>query len=405
MILRAIWFSELGMGAAKKNAILSHFGSIENLYSASESDYRVSGIISRQDIEKLKNKSLNSAERIVEECSIKGIRILSIEDDDYPVRLANVDDAPIVLYYKGNLPTFDTELAIAVVGPRKNTAYGKMAAERLSYELTMLGCHVVSGLALGIDAFAHTGALLAGGSTTAVLGCGPDIIYPRANTGLYHEISMRGCIISEYPPGTPPKRYSFPMRNRIVSGLSVGVLVIEADEKSGSLITAKHAVEQGRDVYAVPGNIDVPTCVGTNRLIQNGAKLVIRGNDIIEEYTGVGQYPRLKKDILNTEAAYRTTTFDYGSPPLSASNGQSAEKSVDISKIYDKFKDTFKENQLKIIMSLVNQPLQLDEIIETCGLSAAETLAELTLLELEGAVKQMPGKRFSIAGKIKQGGL
>jgi DNA processing protein len=405
MTLQAIWLSELKMGAAKKKRFLEHFSSIEDLYSATESDYRQSGLFSHTDIEKLKRKSLKDAEKILEKCYIEGIRTISIEDDEYPERLANIDDAPIVLYYKGNLPSFDTELAIAMVGPRRNTAYGKMAAERLAYELSSCGAHIVSGLALGVDALAHTGALLAGGTTTAVLGCGPDIIYPKTNTNLYEEICVRGCIISEYPPGTPPERFHFPARNRIVSGLSVGVLVIEADKKSGSLITAKHALEQGKDVFAVPGNIDVPTSVGTNSLIQSGAKLVTCGSDILDEYTGLGLFPDVEQRIIDTKSAYKATTDDSGRQAPVYSDPPLFEKKVDTTKIYDKLKSTFTENQLKIILSLVNEPLHLDSIIEVCGLSAARVLAELTVLELEGAVKQMSGKRFSITDMIIQGGF
>lgn len=405
MILQSIWLSELGMGTTKKNTLLKYFNSIENIYSASEADYRQSGIISQSDLEKLKNKDLDDAERIVEKCSIAGIRILSIEDDDYPFRLANIDDAPIVLYYKGNLPSFDTELAIAVVGPRKNTAYGRMATERLSYELSSCGAHIVSGLAMGVDALAHTSALLAEGSTTAVLGCGPDRIYPKANTNLYYEICARGCVMSEYPPGTPPIKFHFPQRNRIVSGLSVGVLVIEADSKSGALITARHAIDQGRDVFAVPGNIDVPTCVGTNSLIQSGAKLVTRGSDVLEEYRALGLFPNIKQSISDAAAAYKPTTSNSESQVSILSITSSPEEKVDTSQIYDKLKNTFSEEQLKIILSLVNEPLHLDGLIEASGLSAAQTLAELMVLELEGAVTQMSGKRFSITGTIKQGGF
>jgi len=364
--LQWIWFSALQISAGKKAAILSRFPSIDALYRASYVEYYAAGISDEKALSELCGKSLGAAERILELCVKADIKTVTVQDISYPDRLKNIDDAPPVLYYKGNLPAFDTEPAIAIVGSRSHTAYGRMAAERLAFEVADGGGYVISGMAKGIDSAAHRGALKAGKPTAAVLGCGPDVIYPKENAELYEEIVSKGCVISEYPPRTQPLAFHFPERNRIVSGLSLGVLVVEAGKRSGALITANLAADQGRDVFAVPGNIDVPESEGTNDLIKSGAKLVSAGWDVLSEY--VGFYPDKIEERIKGEKLP-----DY---------------QADLPK-------GFTDAQSKIIVSISKKPLHIDEIISICGLTASEALAELTVLELEGAVTQLPGKRFA----------
>jgi len=413
-----IWLSSLKVDAQKKLRLLRHFKSIERLYEADAEAYMSTGLIKGSSLKHLTDKSLDTAEKIMEKCLAAGVRMLAIDDGDYPERLANIDDAPVVLYYKGTLPSFDSEPVIAVVGSRNSTVYGHMAAERLSYEMSVCGGHIVSGLAKGIDAAAHSGALLAGRPTTAVLGCGPDIIYPKENRRLYEEISVRGCILSEYPPGTPPLRHHFPERNRIVSGLSVGVVVIEAGLMSGALITARLAADQGRDVFAVPGNIDVPESAGSNSLIQSGAKLVMQGWDVLTEYEGL--FPdKLYKSINGNNYAYtktagskmpdrpQTVFAEIGTAndenirtvtdPLNKTGANNLDYNQ---KSLEYLRKDFTELQMRIILSLAKRPMHLDQIIEECDLTAAKALAELTILEIKGAVTQLPGKWFSVSRTI-----
>jgi DNA processing protein len=212
---------------------------------------------------------------------------MTLHDGDYPARLTNIPDPPLVLYIRGRLPALDEEAAVAVVGTRSCTPYGLKAAERIGYELARHGCLVVSGLARGIDSAAAKGTLRAGGRVVGVVGSGLDIVYPPENKKLFDDVAAVGAIVSEYPPGSPAAPRHIPQRNTVMSGLSVGVTVIEAPEKSGALITATHALEQGRDVFAIPGNVDSPACKGSNNLLREGAVLVTTGREIAEEYAAL----------------------------------------------------------------------------------------------------------------------
>ncbi len=221
-----------------------------------------------------------------------GARIVTITDDDYPGRLKEIADPPIVLYVKGKMLAPE-DVAIAIVGARGATAYGLGIAERFAMRMAEAGAAVISGMARGIDAAAHRGALKAGGRTVGVLGCGLDMVYPLQNKGLYAEVSDRGCLVSEFPLGAEPMPYNFPRRNRIVSALSHGVVVVEANARSGALITAEFALEQGREVYAVPGRIDSPQSRGPHELMRHGAKIVLCVEDIFEDIPGMQSQPEL----------------------------------------------------------------------------------------------------------------
>jgi len=288
----------------------------------------------------------------------KGIRVVVFGDRDYPEILREIEDSPVVLYTKGRIQKGEDKYAIGVVGPRKPTSYGRFAADKLSSELSSMGFTIVSGMARGIDTAAHTAAIKSGGRTIAVLGSGIDVPYPSENKGLMDKIADSGYAISEFPPGTQPDRENFPRRNRLISGLSLGVLVVEATVDSGSLITASCAVEQGREVFAVPGNINSINSAGTNGLIKNGAKLVQGVEDIIEELV-----PVLKGFIRAREKAKVELSGD--------------------------------EKRLCDIMTA--EPKHVDILSRESRMSASSVLGILLSLELKGVVKQAEGKKFFLA--------
>jgi DNA processing protein len=289
-----------------------------------------------------------------------GARLITFTAADYPKSLFEIADPPPFLYVRGELRS--REPAIAIVGSRRATTYGLLTTGRLAEALGRHGVTVVSGMARGVDTAAHKGALTAGGRTTGVLGCGIDKVYPPENRTLFAEMAEKGCLVSEFPLGTLPLAENFPRRNRIISGLSQGVLVVEATENSGSLITAQYALEHGRDVFAVPGNISFATSRGTNRLIKQGAKLVDCVEDILEELPGF---------------CTAATGIPDGPPPRA-------------------FALTPKE--AAVYELLARSPLHIDDIINQTELTAAEVSSMLLHLELKGAVTPLPGTHYAIAG-------
>lgn len=281
-----IWFATIkGLGPVQKKKLLALYGTPENIYNASIAEIEATSILKKgvsDEIEKSKNISLiNKYEEYIQK---NNIHLINITDKNYPELLKEIYDPPITLFYKGDT-TLLSEKAFSVVGCRAATTYGNLMSKEIAYKLAKENILIVSGLAKGIDASAHNGALLANGKTIAVLGCGVDIPYPVQNIKLYKEIIEKGLVISEYIVGTKPEAGNFPARNRIISGLSKGLLVVEAKQKSGSMITVDFALEQGRNVYAIPGNINSPNSNGTNELIKQGAKLVTSYEEILEDIT------------------------------------------------------------------------------------------------------------------------
>ena len=263
-------------------------------------------------VKKLSDKRLNEAADIMDFCIIHSIGILTYADPKYPERLKSLFNPPMVLYYRGKLPAFDEHLCIGVVGTRKMSEYGQHTAYRLSYELSGCGTVVVSGMALGIDGVATCAAIEAGGTVVAVLGCGVDRVYPKAHAKLMDAVMQHGVVISEYPPGTEPFGHNFPVRNRIISGLCQGTVVVEADAHSGALITAEHAIIQGRQLFVLPGNVGEENTEGTNRYLKDGANIALGAEDIVKyydypltrpkvNYTAL-RYIQKQKDIHETEA-------------------------------------------------------------------------------------------------------
>ncbi|KPJ63108.1 MAG: hypothetical protein AMS15_01725 [Planctomycetes bacterium DG_23] len=348
-----------GLGVTLLSRLLERFGSPEAVLAASRNALEeVEGVGSEvsRNISKATKKNDASAEMKAAEAL--GVKIISAASEDYPQPLRRIFDPPLVLYVKGELKEEDA-LAMAIVGSRRASYYGKNQAERLAGSLAKMGFTIVSGMAWGIDSAAHKGALGAGGRTIAVLGSGLANPYPKGNEKLLAEIIENGAAISEFPLTFPPRAENFPRRNRLISGLCLGVVVVEAAERSGSLITARWAMEQGREVFAVPGPIDSATSRGTHRLIKDGAKLVERVEDVIEEL------------------------------------GPLAEVLTPVPDEQKRQTGRLKPEEEKILQALSpNEPRSIEEIIAETGFSAQGVSSVLMVLELKKLVKQLTGKRF-----------
>lgn len=411
MLLHWIWLSQCPrLNHAGAMALLAQFGDPEGIYLAGEGELRRVPDLRQEALPGLLDKSLDAAEQILRDCYDKCIHILTYRDGAYPGRLHAIGDPPLVLYYRGVLPDFDSEPAIAVVGTRRASPYGLITAKRLGYQIAQCGGLVISGLAAGIDSMAMTGALTQGKPAVGVLGCGADVVYPPRNENLFADVAARGCILTEYPPGTPPQGYHFPRRNRIISGLSCGVLVVEAPEKSGALITAQYALDQGRDVFTVPGNIDVPSCAGSNRLLREGAVAVSSGWEIMEEYATrfPGRIRRFRGGQDLDLAPGEIREISRSSGDLVAEPRVLPQKKSKISidkepaKPYSDQIETDKsltEDEKALLRPLLQGPLHVDEIIVRSELPAPRALASLTLLEVKGRVRQKPGKIYELSGK------
>ena len=285
-----IWLSlACTPGTENFGKLINSFGSVEGIYSADEDE--IAAVIGKKtnDLASLKDKNTDKAKDIFEFCTTKNIGIVKYSDPEFPSSLKFISNPPVLLYYRGIFPDFNSLFCVSVVGTRRLSEYGLKNAFSISRDLAGAGATVVSGMAIGVDGVAHAGALSAGGITIAVLGSGIDVCYPSDHKLLAREIVKRGCVITEYAPGTKPERNNFPNRNRIISGLSKATLVIEGKEKSGALITARHAKKQERTVYALPGNVGNANSELTNLLIKNGAKLCVSADDIIRDFEAVSE--------------------------------------------------------------------------------------------------------------------
>jgi DNA processing protein len=346
-----------GLGCTLIKRLLDQFATPEDVFQAPERALlEIEGLGERVAREIRKGPSVERVERELSLVRETGARILTPDDSEYPPRLKEIYDPPAVLYVRGEIKESDG-LAVAIVGSRRTTPYGRWITEKIARELAGCGVTIVSGMARGIDSLAHWAAISAAQRTLAVLGCGVDVIYPRENHALFSKIIEQGAVLSEFPMGCPPEAGHFPKRNRIISGLSMGVAVIEAGEKSGSLITAGYALEQGREVFAVPGNVGASGSRGTNQLIKDGAKVVMSSEDILEEI--LPQWSREEK--TEPEDPQRNLP-------------------VEESRIYTLLGET---------------PLHIDAIIRETGLEAGRVSSLLLNLELKGLIAQWPGKCFT----------
>lgn len=355
-----IWLNSLNIGNGNIEKILKQIPDISMIWTMNTSLlYNLKGIKSKIVEKIIENRNDVYFNRLFDLIEKHNIDITTILDEEYPKSLHYIYDSPKVLYRKGEFQEKD-QLAIGIVGSRKATAYGKWATEKFVKELVNMDVTIVSGLALGIDAIAHRAALEEGGRTIAVLGNGLDTIYPKRNKALYEEIPKNGTIITEYTLGVPPLAYNFPQRNRMISGLSLGIIVIEAKEKSGSLITAYHALEQGKEVFALPGNINSIFSKGTNQLIKDGAKILMDVDDIIEE---IYELQKKMKD-------QKTEGIDYS----------------ELSNL-----------EIKILEIIKEGPVHSDIIVSNTGIDISTTNGILTILELKGFIKELAGGIFTLS--------
>jgi DNA processing protein len=348
-----------GVGSILIKRLLDRFKTPEAVFQAPLDELlRIEGLgekvareIRRGPVETVVDRELSLLKKV-------GGKIITLKDDAYPRRLREIYDPPALLYLRGELQKED-ELALSIVGSRKTSPYGRWITEKMSQELARHGVTIVSGMARGIDSLAHLGAILGGGRTIAVLGCGVDVIYPSENRSLFLRIIDHGAVLSEFPMGSPPEGGHFPKRNRIISGLSMGVVVVQAGAESGSLITANYALEQGREVFAVPGNVGAEGSRGTHQLIKDGAKLVESSEDILEEI--LPQWKRKREVTQKAEGPERNLS----------------------------------EEEKKLFEFLGESPLHIDALIRESQFDPGKVSSLLLNLELKGLVSQWPGKCFS----------
>lgn len=389
-----IWLQRALGVAARADDILSFFASPREFYEAGRREWVLSGVVSSDTADKLSNANVSESYSVIEECEKNNWTIISPDSEHYPERLRTIPSYPLALYVWGDAAVLSSGLMLSFVGTREASRYGLSVAGRFAYELALAGAVVVSGGALGIDSASHRGAIAAGGKTVAFLGCGLGYDYLRENRDLRREISGSGAVVSEFPPHTPPARGSFPVRNRLISGVSLGTVVIEAGVKSGSLITAGHALRQGRDVFAVPGDIISSNFTGANKLIKDGAKPVFSSSDILEEY--VYLFPGLLEKTVET-ASSRVADIK-----IEKEYHKSNEK-ANIYKRKEKFTPFVKKAPddgmgvcaRSVYACLADAPMTIDDIAEGCGLPVMDVLAALTELEMTGYAVQHEGKLFS----------
>jgi len=356
-----------GIGPATFAKLIRHFGSIRKIKEANEYELRkfLSPVIVEELFERM-NKEDPEVNREIDNLYRLGAELVVYESENYPRLLREISSPPSVLYIRGKLLPGD-ERAIAVVGTRHPTPHGKSATEKICEELVRYGFTIISGLAQGIDSIAHRSALQAGGRTIGVLGCGIDRVYPASNAWLFHEVMMKGCLISEFPLGTPPNAYNFPKRNRIISGMALGTIIAEAGEKSGALITANYALEQNRELFAIPGPIDSEKSAGVNRLIEEGA-------------------------IPVTSARIVAETLLPSIEPLYPTPVEMAKPVQELKEETPEYKPSSAEQKLLAILS--KEPVHIDTIAERLGIPIKDVLSLLFAFELKGVVKQFPGKYF-----------
>lgn len=397
MLLYWLWLAQCNeVKDGVKAALVRQFEDPERLFFAEKQeilDAEIEGLTG-EHLDVLLRHDLSAAEETLSDCAKAGLQVLTYDSPLYPRRLKAIYDPPIVLYYRGTLPDFDKLPTIGVVGTRHPSVYGRQAAKRLGGEIAAAGGLVVSGLAEGIDGAVMEAALSAGFPAVGVLGCGADVVYPRKHKALFQETERLGCILSEYAPGSPPLGWHFPRRNRIISGLSCGVVVVEAPERSGSLLTARHALEQGRDVFVVPGNVDMESFRGSNRLLRSGAIAISSGRDVMEEYDllypekllpkkGLDKPKKAEKQEPKPEAPeiLKKKTIDNGNPPpYSGQNdilqGLSADEQT--------------------VMTAIGTGIEsVDDVIAKTGLPSGKVLGLLTMLEIRKKIVRHPGKRVS----------
>lgn len=364
-----------GLGKRKACQLIEHYSTPQAIFRASVSELEAFGLSGGVARSINSGCAFEDAAAQQQKALACGAQIVAITDPRYPPRLKEIFDPPILLFVRGRAELLQA-LSIAVVGTRRPTSYGLAASEKLSADLARAGLAITSGMARGIDTVAHRAALEMGGDTIAVFGCGVDLVYPAENRGLAQTIAEKGLLVSEFPLGSPAYPQNFPVRNRIISGISIGVLIVEGAQHSGSAITARMALDQQREVFAVPGNITSKMSWGPNLLIKQGAKLVQEWNDVIVEL------PAETRRRLIDKAQRRLFDAPDSSPP---GNISSVAETTEINQVA--------REVLRVVP--LDRPIHLDELLESLeGYSSSELLAALFELEMLGLVRQVPGKNF-----------
>ena len=372
-----IWLQKaLGAGNIRAVKALKVFSNAENIYRASPSERKAAGIFSPKDLSRLGSTKIDTAKGIIEDCRKYGIDIIPIGDRKYPYTLSVIDNPPIVLYIKGEMLDFDNTPAICIVGPRKVSNYGKKAAYSLGCRLSKSGITVVSGGAVGSDYYAHLGALKAGCKTALVMACGIENKYLPQNAPLRKYVSENGCLISELPPKAGLTKFSFHIRNRIMSALSLGIVVVEAGEQSGALITANHALNQGRDVFVIPGSPTEKQYVGSNALLRDGARPLLDLSDIFNEY--IPRFP----DKIDVKKAFEKP--------------QKSVKKTEKAEVHKKLLNETLSKEAKIVYNHLDKHKFYPDEIGGTDLGSSEILSALIELELEGLVRALPGGRYEV---------
>ncbi|HEX73138.1 MAG TPA: DNA-protecting protein DprA [Candidatus Hydrogenedentes bacterium] len=379
-----------GVGTTLFVRLLARFGAPGSVLRASEA--ALVEVVGERLAQRIRNyKQAVDVESQEQALAKYQVRFVSLDDSLYPTRLAEIYDPPLALFIRGELYESDQH-CVAVVGTRKATAYGLRMAERLGGELAARGIAVVSGMAQGIDAAAHRGALEAGGRTIAVLGSGVDIVFPAEHTDLMQQIIKQGCVLSPFPMGMKPLKGNFPQRNRIISGISLGTVVVEAPPGSGSLITARHAAEQGREVYAVPGQVGQRNSMGPHSLIREGAKLVETVEDILVEL----EVPASARQPMRSVQPEQTQVPEPAPQPIAAPTAATrVEAAPAVQSKPPAPMPPISPTEKDVLSVLSPDGSFVDEIAMACRISVSEALSSLTMLELKGLVRQFSGKRFA----------
>ena len=431
-----IWLSEVLRPKSRDfRRLISVYENPYNLFHADDSEIeRISDVTPRTK-EALLQKDLSKASRILDDCERLGIDILTFDDAEYPNALKELNEPPILLYYRGSLPDFNKQLCVGMVGTRRMSAYGMQTAYKIAYELASVNALVVSGMAAGIDGVCAAAALAAKGKTVAVLGCGIDVVYPKHHRKLMELICQNGVVLSEYPPTTKPNYYHFPVRNRIISGISQGTVVVEASIGSGSLITAKDAITQGRDVFALPANVDSNGAEGTNRLLRDGARLVLDTTDILKPYSYIyantlrtEELPKAKQSSRadlryldrigvieltqkksaepipsekQTVIAAAETETPAANPKRSSRSSKKEVKEepeqLTIHTTPDTVLSSLSPVQLAILQAIPDDRSVTADSLNALGYPYGDVIAALTMLEIMGLIQKLPGALYTKA--------
>ena len=398
-----IWLQNVfGYGSAKIMRALENYDSAKDFYKAGVKGWKECRFLSSEDIAKLHNTNIKNSDAIIKHCEERRYDIITPEDENYPARLIRIKNPPAVLYVRGTLPDIDDEAAIAVVGTRKCSNLGTAIAGTLGYRLSRCGMMIVSGGAVGCDIAASKGALNAGAKSVIVMGCGLSCYYLPQNEKIRRAVAENGAVISEMQPLSRPSPFSFPIRNRLMSALSLAALVIEAPKRSGALITVDHALEQGKDVFAIPGSINSAEYSGNNRLLEDGAYPVYTPHDIVAEY--MSEYPHklnfensytpLGEDIMFKEIFRK---LENRNKPKTADKAANADKTPDRADDKPKPEPNLSGINQKIYSFFTNEPINIDKIIDKLEIDPADAMVALTELEMEGLIRPCSGGRYEKA--------